>query len=48
LVPQRDRPRQIVISIGHEEFRMTSLVTLALGLVFFGLFFAMVAACDHL
>jgi hypothetical protein len=27
---------------------MLSLVTLTLGLAFFGLFFLMVAACDHL
>jgi hypothetical protein len=38
LVPERKRPEEIMIAI----------VTLALGLAIFGLFFAIVAACDQL
>jgi hypothetical protein len=35
-------------AIKQQELSMYSLITLLLGLALFGLFFAMVAACDHL
>ncbi len=37
-----------ISDVGLRTTLMTSLATLALGLAFFGLFFALVVGCDHL